>query len=110
MAWPKKKTRKIVVDGTPFLWHYSAGCLYCSDAVITVGKEDDRFYLFIDPYPHDFEFRPAKIADAIRWAIAEGWTSANGPTRGMAYDSTLGSNVWLPQGARHLCDVNPAAR
>jgi hypothetical protein len=92
MAWPRKGTHKIVVDGTPLLWHYPL----CSNAVITVGTEGDRFYLYIDPFPWNFEFRPASIADAIRWAVANEWTSHGGPTRAMAFDDNLKRNVWLP--------------
>lgn len=106
MAWPKKGTHKIVVDGTSFLWHYSGHCPSCSNAVITVGVEGDRFYLYVYPFPWNFEFRPAAIADAIRWAIANDWTSYAGPTRAMAFDDKLNCNVWLPDGARHLADIH----
>lgn len=106
MAWPKKGTRKIVVDGQDFLWHYSGHCSLCSDSVITVGREDNRFFLFIDPYPHDFIVSPASIAESIRWALKEGWTCQFGPTRAMAFDSTTQNNVWLPDGVRHLVDLD----
>ena len=105
MAWPKKGTHKIVVDGTLFHWHYSGHCPSCCNAVITVGIEGDRFYLYVDPFPWNFEFRPAAIADAIRWAIANDWTSCAGPTRAMAFDDKLNCNVWLPDGARHLLSM-----
>ena len=110
MAWPKKGTHKIVVDGTRFLWHYSGCCPLCSNAVITVGNDGGRFVLFFDPFPWNFEFRPAAIADAIRWAVGEGWSFDGGPTRSMAFDDKLGHNVWLPDGARHLADLNPTAK
>jgi hypothetical protein len=105
MAWPKKNTRPLIVDGTRFLWHHSGRALYTADGIITVGIEGDRFFLHIDPFPHDFEIRPATVADCIRWALARGWSTCDGPTRGMAFDAKTGSNVWLPDGVRYLSDV-----
>jgi len=107
MAWPKKKTHKLVVDDMSFLWHYSGHCPACSNAVITVGKSGDRYFLYVDPMPWDFEFRPAYIAEAIRWALSQGWSSDSGPTRAMALDGDC--HVWLPEGFRHLYDVKSAA-
>lgn len=105
MAWPKKNTRPLIVDGTRFLWHHSGGALYTTDGIITVGIEGDRYFLHIDPFPHDFEIRPATVADCIRWALARGWSTCDGPTRGMAFDAKTGFNVWLPDGVRYLSDV-----
>ena len=102
MAWPQKATRKIVIDGVPYLWHFSGHCVLCSEAVITIGRDGDRFFLFVDPFPHGLEFRPAAIASAIRWALDNGWSSRAGPTRGMGFDDILEKNVWLPDGVRHL--------
>ena len=31
--------------------------------------------LFIDPFPWHFTFGPRSVADAIRWALEEGWTA-----------------------------------
>ena len=107
MAWPKRNTRPLVVDGTRFLWHHSSQALYASDGVITVGIEGDGYFLHIDPFPHDFEIRPATVANCVRWALAQGWSTRDGPTRGMAFDSKIGSNVWLPDGVRYLSDVTP---
>ncbi len=102
MAWPKKGTRKITVNGIEYLWHFSAGCPCCSDAVFTVGIEGKAYVLFIDPFPHNFEIKPSSIADALGWAVKNGWTPENGPTRGMALDDKTGSFVWLADGQRHL--------
>lgn len=106
MAWPKKGTRKITVDGVNYLWHYSAHCPLCSDDVFTVGIAGSPYVLFIDPFPWNFELKPSSIASAIRWATENGWTPAQGPTRGMSYDDRSKEFIWLPDGERHLCCQN----
>jgi hypothetical protein len=102
MAWPKRGTRTIVVDGEPFAWHYDAHCVLCSDDVVTAGKQGSPHYLFIDPYPWGMEIRPRGVADAIRWARSEGWTAEHGPTRAVALDDSTQAFRWLAEGQRHL--------
>lgn len=102
MAWPKKGTRKITLDGTDYLWHYSGHCTLCSDDVITVGIAGKPCVLFIDPFPWHFAFTPSAVADALRWALNNGWSPRKGPTRAMSFDDNLKTYVWLPEGKRHL--------
>ena len=102
MAWPKKGTRSIAVEGIDLLWHYSGHCPSCSDAVFTIGAAGEPHVLFIDPYPWGFEYRPRDITAAVRWAFAQGWTPASGPTRAMSFDDGKKQFVWLPEGRRHL--------
>lgn len=102
MAWPKRGTRKIVVDGEDFSWHYDACCPFCSSDVFTAGKQRAPYVLFIDPYPWGFEQRPGSIAAAIRWARKSGWSAENGPTRPMAFDDATQDFVWLRLDQRHL--------
>ena len=102
MAWPKRGTRQLVVDGASFLWHYDGCCLWCSNDVITVGREGVPYVLFIDPVAWHFEFRPAQVVDAIRWALKEGWTPENGPTRAMGLNDETEAYEWLADGQRHL--------
>lgn len=66
MAWPKKGTRKIVVDHDEFLWHYDACCPRCNDDVFTAWKAGDPYVLFIDPFPWAAEIGPKHVAEAIR--------------------------------------------
>lgn len=106
MAWPKKHTRKIVVDGHPYQWHRSRRSLYVGDDRITVGTIEGKFFLYIDPFPHDFEMRPCTIADAIRWAVANGWDPDSGPTRQMTYPNDATGFMWLPDGARCSFDLD----
>ena len=102
MAWPKKGTRKLVVDGKNYLWHYSGHCPLCSSDVFTIGRAGDRFVLYIDPFPWEFEMRPKSIVTAIKWALNKGWTSEFGPTRAMSSDGSDHKFKWLLDGQRHL--------
>lgn len=102
MAWPKRGTRKIVIDGEDFVWHYDACCPFCSDDVLTAGKQSSPYVLFIDPFPWGMEIRPRSVAEAIRWARSEGWTPENGPTRAAALNDETQQFVWLLERHRHI--------
>ena len=104
MAWPKKGTHKITVQGQTYLWHYAAHCPLCSNDVITVGQEGKPHVLYLDPFPWSFEFRPKAIAEALEWALGRGWSVDKGPTMAMALDDNSGEFVWLGEGERHLED------
>ncbi|WP_223788198.1 hypothetical protein [Marinicella meishanensis] len=108
MAWPKKGTRKIVVDNEAFLWHYDAHCPWCSDDVFTAGKAGKPFVLFIDPFPWVAEMGPKYVAKAIRWARANGWSSSGGPTRALSINSADEQFFWLEDGERHAKCIGPA--
>ena len=100
-----------MVDGNDFLWHYDACCPLCSDDVFTVGREGTRFFLFIDPFPWGFEFRPKTVVGAIWWALAEGWTPDRGPARAMSWNDAREQFEWLPEGKRHAeCTVAPSSK
>ncbi len=105
MAWPKKDTRKIVVNGMDFLWHLSGNALDNKETVITAGTREGKYFLFIDPYPWDFEIKPVNIAAAVQWALNEGWTPGAGPNRHMAFSAITQSFVWLPEGKKFLHEV-----
>ena len=102
MTWPQRGTRKIVVDSEEHLWHYDACCTLCSKDVITAGKPNARYFLFIDPLTWGFEFRPRSVAEAIRWARKSGWSAESGPTRAMALNDATHEFEWLEPGQRHL--------
>jgi len=109
MAWPKKGTRKLVVDGVSFRWHYAPHCLLCGTDFITVGVESKGYYLYVDPYRWGFEFRPQDVTDAIRWAMSHGWSPSLGPTRTLAWDDRRQQHEWLADGARHGKDAHRQA-
>jgi hypothetical protein len=108
MAWPKKGTRKITVDGVNLLWHYSGHCPLCSDDVLTVGIPGKPYVLYIDPFPWNFDLTPSSVANAVRWAMINGWTPDNGPTKAMTLDTEKKAFKWLPEGRRHnICKNKP---
>lgn len=102
MAWPKKGTRKIVIDGELWLWHYSGHCYLCSGSTVTVGRAGFPRYLYLDNWARDFEHAPRHIAASIRWALAQNWSTRTGPDRGLR--ATGQSFEWLPDGHRHVGD------
>lgn len=108
MAWPKRGTRKIVIEGEEFLWHYDAHCPWCSDDVFTAGKAGERYVLFIDPFPYAAEIGPKYDAKAIKWALEEGWSSKYGPTRALSINSETEEFFWLREGERHANCIGSA--
>ncbi|MCP4678720.1 MAG: hypothetical protein GY854_25065 [Deltaproteobacteria bacterium] len=106
MAWPKKHTRRIKVDDEVFLWHLSGNDLEGKEKSITIGKEDERFFLLLDPYAWDTLVEPAIIHEVIDWAIEQGWTAEKGPTRSLAYLRETETYIWLPDGIRHIYQID----
>jgi hypothetical protein len=105
MTWPTTNSRAIVVDGKRYLWHISRNRIDDKERPIAVGIEGQKYLLFIDPYPWDFEITPSNIAEAVRWAVAKGWTPEAGPTRYMAYSGREKAFVWLPKGIRFIHEL-----
>lgn len=103
MAWPKRGTRKLVIDGATWLWHFSGHCCDCSDKAVTVGREGLPHYLFLDTYARDFVETPGHIVASLRWALANGWSPAHGPDRALTAKGT--GFEWLPNGMRHWTDT-----
>ena len=70
MAWPKKNTRKVVVDGDVYQWHWHPDKVLYS--WIVIGKQSaDGQLLFLDPYW--LSATPGQICQAISFALASGW-------------------------------------
>ncbi|MDY7030732.1 MAG: hypothetical protein SVY10_02350 [Thermodesulfobacteriota bacterium] len=110
MTWPKKGTRKLVIDNKDYLWHYDAHCPLCSSDVFTIGRPGKKFVLFIDPNPWGFELRPASVVAAITWALKKGWSPDSGPNRSIAWNDKTQEYEWLPDGKRHLaCNSKPVS-
>jgi hypothetical protein len=53
--------------------------------------------LFIDPFPYAAEMGPRYIAQAIKWALEEGWSSKYGPTRALSIKSETKEFFWLKE-------------
>ena len=105
MAWTQKDTRRIIVAGQKFLWHLPGNRLDGKDVMLTVGKDKDRYFLFIDPYAWDFELTPKNITEAFKWALQQGWTTEKGPSRYMAWSSADSGFVWLPKGISFIHEL-----
>ncbi len=101
MAWPKRGTRKIVVNGIEYLWHYDAHCIYCSDDVFTVGQAGKPSVLYIDSYVFGEEVRPKNIALSIKWAVEQGWSPDDSVSRNMSKKLDGNGFYWLPNGVKH---------
>lgn len=102
MAWPKKGTRGLVIDGIEWLHHYDAHCELCSADCVTVGQLGQPHYLFLDTYSRYFDNTPRHSVEAIRWATAAGWSPTSGPDRGLT--AVENGFEWLPPGHRHASD------
>jgi hypothetical protein len=102
MAWPRKGTRKLVIDQAEWLCHYDAHCALCSGDCVTVGRRGQPHYLFLDTFSYYFQHTPRHIVDSIRWALVAGWSPKSGPDRGITV--TEDGFAWLPPGHRHCAD------
>jgi len=67
--------------------------------------EKEKYVLFIDPYPWDFEITPSSILKAITWALDHGWSPAEGPTKNMAYSKEINDFIWLPGGVKYIHEM-----
>lgn len=99
MSWPKRHTRRLHIDHREFLWHINGNSIEL-EVRITVGTQQGKYFLFIDPYAHDLEITPSSIRSAIEWALKEGWSPEKGPDRGMGYSMKEKGFFWLPEGVR----------
>jgi len=110
MAWPKRGTRKIVVDGVEYLWHYDAHCIFCSEDVFTVGQAGKPSVLYIDSYVFGEEIRPKNIADSIKWAGSQGWNPESAVSKNMSKKLETDGFYWLPKGIRHWTCTSPESQ
>lgn len=99
MTWPNNQTRRLHIDQREFLWHLNGNRIE-RDVRITVGTRQGRFFLFIDPYAHDFEITPANIRRAVQWALRAGWSPDRGPTRSLAYSMEKQEFFWLAEACK----------
>ncbi len=69
-----KSKRTIEVDNRSYIWVLEGNEISTPERRIIVtlsGTSDSRLY--INPYDHDFEIKPANIAAAIKAARKMGW-------------------------------------
>ena len=73
MSFPRRNTRRIIVDGVEYLWHLNPD-FDLRDAWIIIGQKGQTEQLvFLDPYHHDFLIGPHAVSEAIRFVRANGW-------------------------------------
>ena len=95
MAWPRKNTRAVVVDGEPYNWHLDRPEVL-SRWVVIGHQEVDGQLLFLDPY--DLSTRAGIVCGAIRFALSVGWQPRlHAKPMRVAYDGTFFSA--LPEDA-----------
>lgn len=76
MSFPKRNTRQITVDGVVYQWHLDSDFDTRFDAWIVIGQKGQSGQLiFLDPYHPQFLIGPRAVAEAIRFAQANGWQS-----------------------------------
>ena len=83
MSIPKKGTRKIIVDGQPFIWLIRRQATYYGNLHVTVqhAQEPGSVLVIITDRPHPQywgtkEVRPVTPSDAAQWirqAMQFGW-------------------------------------
>jgi len=77
MAFTKKSTRRIVVDGISYRWHLHNNHLWKPGRNIAVELASGRCgVLLIDPYSWHTQIRPKAVREAILFAIKSGWNPA----------------------------------
>ncbi|MGE0328632.1 MAG: hypothetical protein AB7S68_40330 [Polyangiaceae bacterium] len=94
MAWPKKGTRKLVVDGVEFMWHRKECCECTAGVPFLMGKSGGRYVLRVEVI--DLEIRPRDYARAMRWALANGWSAEAGPDRRLRFNDETETFEWIP--------------
>jgi len=74
MAFPRKNTRRLSVDGIPYAWHLNddwdrrTRWIVVRREVCGAGQ-----LLMIDPYHHDLLPTRGTVSKAVRFALSHGW-------------------------------------
>jgi hypothetical protein len=90
MAFPKKNTRSIIVDSITYLWHRNHDFEIHTSWIVVQQKDIRGQLLLVDAY-HSPGFGPAAVADAIRYALLQGWHSA---MRGKPFRVFYDQDAW----------------
>jgi len=74
MAFPRKDTRRLSVDGIPYVWHLNKDWdvrtrwIVVRREVFGAGQ-----LLMVDPYHHDLLPTRGTVSRAIQFALSHGW-------------------------------------
>ncbi len=74
MAFTKKHTYTIVVQGDTYSWHRSRRFEWHNRWTAIRKKDSEGQLLLLDPYHHDFTLGAGDVAKAIAFALGHGWT------------------------------------
>ena len=91
MAWPKKNTRSVVVNGEAYQWHWDPRqSLY--RWVVIRKKAAEGQLLFLDPY--FLSTTPGMVCQAISFALVSGWEPYQKLKPIKLGAKLLGTNTW----------------
>lgn len=99
MAWPKKGTRKVHAGGRDLLLQPSDPH-YSGQLPATVGTHDGRYYLYIYVGIDGYGMRQG--AEAIAWALSNGWTPEEGPDAHVFINGE-GTAKWIERSDDSIC-------
>jgi len=74
MAFPRKNTRRLTVEGIPYVWHLNddwdrrTRWIVVRREVCGAGQ-----LLMVDPYYHDLLPSRGTVSNAVRFALSHGW-------------------------------------
>ena len=73
MTLPKKQIRKITVDGEEYLWQLSQRFETRTSWIVIQHSHQAHQLLCLNSYSHDLPIGPNIVAEAIRFALRNGW-------------------------------------
>src|SRR5438128_348413 len=74
MTLTKKNTRRITIAGEEYLWHLNRRFENRSSWIVIQHSCYSDQLLCLNPYSHDLLIGPGAVAEAIRFALNNGWT------------------------------------
>jgi len=74
MAFPRKNTRRLSVDGIPYTWHLNDDWdIRTRWIVVRREVSGAGQLLMVDPYHHDLLPTRGSVSRAVRFALSHGW-------------------------------------
>ena len=74
MAFPRKNTRRLSVDGIPYVWHLNKDWdIRTRWIVVRRQVHGSGQLLMVNPYHHDLLPTRETVSKAIRFALGHGW-------------------------------------
>jgi len=100
MAFPKKHSRRIVVDGVTYLWRLKQGYAWRDGQHIAICPATDAGQLLlVEYYAFQGMIGPGMVRQAIDFALANGWTPTRRARRPLYVGFDGANSIVLPEGA-----------